>query len=668
MMTQVLLYLGERTLWFGDGTLIKGAALLTAAAIAVRLCGRASAALRHLVWTLSLAGVLLISAGAWLLPAWTIDGSSPMPLAPEGTAIGGAARTMFVPTPEAEPYGPDVPAAGLRPALYVMALWPHLLFALWGLGLLVLLARLALDLRAARALCARAEVLTQGRAVQLLRALTTEGGSLPAPELRESREIDSPATIGILRPAIVLPPSARNLRDDELRGVLAHELAHARRFDCLTQLLARVACAAHWPNPLVWWAARRTLAEREMAADDAALRAGTVASDYAGLLLHLVEAAGGARGPALRGALSMTGGSPLGERVARLLDPVRSRVGVPRRLLTVGGGALAAVALALGCFGATSSPVEPAAEPRAGAERTELSAGQRLDLWFAAALPDSQTGRRLVEAAASDGSARPSIEVGQETWRTNPDGAIQAEAYLEGPRQALRGYVARLLAAQSPVSDEKVMFLGIEEDRARTVVVDMKTRVVLDRPDLSLAHDEFQRPEILMQLRPADAERVARLTGAQVGRKLAVVAGEDRLLSTPVVQSPLSDRGRITFGNGTEAEARALADALGVRGGPVKFPEHEILSAKEASQLMIGEPRIPSSIPLLPGESRWAAFSICVDRQGAVSKVTFVQGNAPEDLGQFESAVRTFRYRPYEKDGVAVPFCYVMRVEGQQGN
>ena len=71
------------------------------------------------------------------------------------------------------------------------------------------------------------------------------------------------------------------------RLVLLHELAHIRRYDCLTQLVAQAACALHWFNPLVWLAKSRMQSERELACDDLVLGAGTLPSTYAADLLEL---------------------------------------------------------------------------------------------------------------------------------------------------------------------------------------------------------------------------------------------------------------------------------------------------------------------------------------------------------------------------------------------
>jgi hypothetical protein len=91
-----------------------------------------------------------------------------------------------------------------------------------------------------------------------------------------------------------------------------------RRYDYLNQLVARLACAVHWFNPLAWMAARRLRAERERACDDHVLRTGASPCDYAE---HLIAVARGLR-PAARGTMgiAMAGRSAFGERVAALLD------------------------------------------------------------------------------------------------------------------------------------------------------------------------------------------------------------------------------------------------------------------------------------------------------------------------------------------------------------
>ena len=88
-----------------------------------------------------------------------------------------------------------------------------------------------------------------------------------------------------------------------------------------------------------------------MAADDAALASGSRASDYAGFLLGIARAVSARHQVAGAAVLAMAGGSPLGERVERLLEPVAGRRGVNRRLAALAASGMLALALPLGCLG-----------------------------------------------------------------------------------------------------------------------------------------------------------------------------------------------------------------------------------------------------------------------------------------------------------------------------
>jgi len=106
--------------------------------------------------------------------------------------------------------------------------------------------------------------------------------------------------------------------------VLRHELAHVRRYDCLTQLVGQLACALHWFNPLAWLAARELRVERERACDDEVLRAGGKASDYAEYLLRVARSTR-IMGAAALGGLAMARPSQMAGRLLAVLDDRRRR-------------------------------------------------------------------------------------------------------------------------------------------------------------------------------------------------------------------------------------------------------------------------------------------------------------------------------------------------------
>jgi beta-lactamase regulating signal transducer with metallopeptidase domain len=71
----------------------------------------------------------------------------------------------------------------------------------------------------------------------------------------------------------------------EAEAIIAHELAHVARLDWAKLLVARLATAAFWFNPLVWKLAAECHQLREEAADDAVLHSQVDGADYASLLV-----------------------------------------------------------------------------------------------------------------------------------------------------------------------------------------------------------------------------------------------------------------------------------------------------------------------------------------------------------------------------------------------
>lgn len=107
-------------------------------------------------------------------------------------------------------------------------------------------------------------------------------------ELRESTELSSAATLGIFRPLILLPATWREWTDDELRTVLAHEIAHIRSGDSFAWLLAQLGLLIHYYHPLVHWMVRRLGLDQELEADALAAQATGGPQSY---LIHLAELA-----------------------------------------------------------------------------------------------------------------------------------------------------------------------------------------------------------------------------------------------------------------------------------------------------------------------------------------------------------------------------------------
>ncbi|WP_050697454.1 M56 family metallopeptidase [Anaeromassilibacillus senegalensis] len=71
-------------------------------------------------------------------------------------------------------------------------------------------------------------------------------------QVRYSDQIETPLTYGILWPVILLPKSLDWSDEVQLSYILAHEMAHIRRFDALSKWLLAATLCIHWFNPLVW--------------------------------------------------------------------------------------------------------------------------------------------------------------------------------------------------------------------------------------------------------------------------------------------------------------------------------------------------------------------------------------------------------------------------------
>lgn len=108
--------------------------------------------------------------------------------------------------------------------------------------------------------------------------------------LRVSRELISPMAMGIWRTSVILPLSvAMSLPAEQLEAVLAHELAHIRRWDYFCNLLQTAIECLFFFHPAVWWMSRRTRELREVCCDEIAARTCADPKIYAEALLRMEE-------------------------------------------------------------------------------------------------------------------------------------------------------------------------------------------------------------------------------------------------------------------------------------------------------------------------------------------------------------------------------------------
>ncbi len=255
---------------------IKATILLLAAWACSLWLRRASAAARHVIWTLTVAGLLVLPVLSVVLPGWRV--------APVNRVKAATPQILSRPSHAATPLE-KAPSLSLQSAA-VPAMIPRVLLLVWAAGVTLVLGRLLIGMARASKMVRRARRVQIAMAGELARRLGLHRHVV----FRESDgDAAAPMTWGLWRATIVLPEGASKWPDERLRVVLIHELAHVERRDCLIQFVTQLACAAYWFHPLVWLAAAQLRRERERACDDRVLEFGTRPSDYAEQLLELVH-------------------------------------------------------------------------------------------------------------------------------------------------------------------------------------------------------------------------------------------------------------------------------------------------------------------------------------------------------------------------------------------
>jgi beta-lactamase regulating signal transducer with metallopeptidase domain len=109
-------------------------------------------------------------------------------------------------------------------------------------------------------------------------------------EIRTTGRAHSPVTFGVLAPVILLPAAlVFQLSPAHLEAVIAHELAHVKRNDYLSNLLLSTLEVLFFFHPCYWWMSQTVKELRENAADELALKAGISATDLANALAEVLQ-------------------------------------------------------------------------------------------------------------------------------------------------------------------------------------------------------------------------------------------------------------------------------------------------------------------------------------------------------------------------------------------
>src|SRR5690606_32268766 len=113
-------------------------------------------------------------------------------------------------------------------------------------------------------------------------SLAASIGIFRSVQVLKSSLVHVPVTYGLIKPVILLPASlAFSISPGQLEAIIAHELAHIKRYDYLANFVQSVMEVLFFFHPCFWWINRFIQEEREIATDDLALSIGINANDLA---------------------------------------------------------------------------------------------------------------------------------------------------------------------------------------------------------------------------------------------------------------------------------------------------------------------------------------------------------------------------------------------------
>jgi|GEM_PF-2594326 len=340
------------TPWFAADVVIKATAILLAAWALCAIMPSTPSSRRHLIWFLSLVGVLLMPVLCGVLPQWrllpnwaataphsfhqsTADvNRADVPAAVAGRWVdresAGSVKVsnFFAPNQAiATPMPSSItPIASRQSSSHAAPTFNYVnaLIALWLIGLCLLLFRILLARISLWRLAAKSTAVTVGEIAVLFEEASRDLRLRRGATLLMSDDRAMPMTWASLRPKILLPSDARCWSRDRLRMALLHELAHVKRWDAATQFVGQFACAIFWFHPLAWLASRGLLREQEQAADDLVLSRQDCPADYASFLLDVARMTG-ARKSLIPGSIAMARQATLENRLKAVLNGRRNR-------------------------------------------------------------------------------------------------------------------------------------------------------------------------------------------------------------------------------------------------------------------------------------------------------------------------------------------------------
>ncbi len=231
--------------------------------------------------------------------------------------------------------------------------WRTILLSGWLVAALVLLIRLLVAFMKGILLLRRSQSQVYEHIRQAADIARAKLGINTGLQVRSSREIHSPMIWCWSKSPVLLVPRDLDNNVDWV-GVICHELAHWRRWDHISGMIAEmIVCILSW-NPLMWLAKKRLVRLGEQACDDWVVAGGQPVENYARSLLNFKPQKQAAFVPAV-----VNSKKGVAVRIRRIL---KYSCGNPRTgLLWASTASIMVTCIAVGIAFAQTRPVKPEA-------------------------------------------------------------------------------------------------------------------------------------------------------------------------------------------------------------------------------------------------------------------------------------------------------------------
>ena len=217
-------------------------------------------------------------------------------------------------------------------------------------------------------------------------------------------------------------------------------------------------------------------------------------------------------------------------------------------------------------------------------ERIKSIIGRTAQLEFKIVDDGSDYMKKVAATVPKDGP----ITVAPESWTEKHQGTQHEDVYLrvkEKDRDALNKFIAGLTGDLAVPNDREIGLElmspretteeGTPDRYYRTYLLKKRAGVTGEYlADAQESWDDMGRPEVAFTMNRQGGNMMEKLTGENVGRKMAVILDE-KITSAPVIESKIGERGRITMGRGGDPFKlqQEVKDLVGVlRSGALPAP------------------------------------------------------------------------------------------------